>query len=446
VARIQLPANGWRPRAHQQRLWDYLENGGKRAVAVWHRRAGKDDVALHRTAVAAFERVGTYWHMLPEAAQARKAIWEAVNPHTGKRRTDEAFPSEIRATTRDQEMFIRFINGSTWQVVGSDNFNSLVGSPPIGIVFSEWALAKPEAWAYMRPALAENDGWALFIYTSRGRNHGKTTYETAQADTAYWFAEKLSVADTAVFRPDVLEREKKELIDQYGEHIGTTLYEQEYESSFDAPILGAYYGDRMRAAETEGRIGRVPWNPAVGVRTGWDLGANKTAVWFHQRIGAEERLIDYIENSGVGLDWYAAEIQKRPYAYLDHYLPHDVEHRMLAPGAPTRKKTLADLGIKPVRVGTPRNDEDRISAVRLFLPSCWFDAEKCKAGIEALRNYRAVWDESRKALSPTPRKDWASDPADAMGELVFGLRPEPPKRGADPRDPRDMGPGGWMRG
>ena len=137
MSRVRLPANSWTPRQYQRPLWDYLENGGKRALAVWHRRSGKDDVCLNRTAIAAHERVGAYWYMLPEQSQGRKAIWEAVNPKTGMRRIDEAFPEALRDATRSQEMFIKFRCGSTWQVVGSDNYNSLVGSPPVGIVASE---------------------------------------------------------------------------------------------------------------------------------------------------------------------------------------------------------------------------------------------------------------------------------------------------------------------
>ncbi len=129
---ITLP-NQWRPRAYQQRLWRYLESGGKRAIAVWHRRAGKDEVCLHWAACAAMQRAGTYWHMLPEASQARKAIWDAINPHTGKRRIDEAFPSSIRVGQRDDDMRIKLVNGSVWQVVGSDNFNSLVGPGQAGL-------------------------------------------------------------------------------------------------------------------------------------------------------------------------------------------------------------------------------------------------------------------------------------------------------------------------
>ena len=145
MTRIQLPANGWEPRWYQQKLWSYLQSGGLRAIEIAHRRWGKDDVILHHTAIAIHERVASYWHCLPEFVQARKAIWTAVNAHTGKRRIDEAFPIELRESTNDNEMFIRFKNGSTWQVIGSDRYNSLVGSGVAGVVFSEWALANPSA-------------------------------------------------------------------------------------------------------------------------------------------------------------------------------------------------------------------------------------------------------------------------------------------------------------
>jgi hypothetical protein len=138
--KLVIPAC-WTPRPYQMPLWRYLERGGLRADVAAHRRWGKDEVALNWAAVAAQSKPGAYWHLLPEASQGRKAIWDAVNPHTGRRRIDEAFPKALRAATRDGDMMIRFNNGSTWQVCGSDNYNSLVGAPPVGVVFSEWALA-----------------------------------------------------------------------------------------------------------------------------------------------------------------------------------------------------------------------------------------------------------------------------------------------------------------
>lgn len=214
-----------------------MESGGKRAVVVAHRRWGKDDICLHWSATAQALKPGTYWHMLPEAAQARKAIWDAINPHTGKRRIDEAFPPEIRETTREQEMFIRTKFNTTWQVVGSDNYDSLVGSPPVGVVFSEWPLAKPDSWAYLRPILAENGGWALFVYTPRGNNHGKTTYDMA-IESPGWFAERSTAYDTSVFTPEQLESERQEMIKQYGRSRGEALFRQEYLCSFDEAFTG----------------------------------------------------------------------------------------------------------------------------------------------------------------------------------------------------------------
>ena len=191
--RIRLP-NKWRPRPYQEALWNYLADGGKRAIAIWHRRAGKDDVILHRTACALSERVGGYWHCMPEYEQCRRAIWNAINPHTGKRRIDEAFPDEIRESVNESQMLIRFKNQSTWQLIGSDNYNAQMGASVVGIAYSEWALAHPGAWAYHRPILEENGGWAAFITTPRGRNHAKTMYDMACQNPA-WFAQRLTAID-----------------------------------------------------------------------------------------------------------------------------------------------------------------------------------------------------------------------------------------------------------
>jgi phage terminase large subunit len=186
MAEIILP-HKWTPRPYQRRLWNALESGKKRCIEIAHRRWGKDDAALHWSAVSAMQRPATIWHMLPQIAMARKAIWTAVNPHTGTRRLDEAFPKAIRETTNETEMFIRLKNGSTWQVIGSDNYDTLVGSPPAGIVFSEWSRANPASWAYLAPILVENNGWALFITTPLGNNHAKSMYDMARKDPS-WFA------------------------------------------------------------------------------------------------------------------------------------------------------------------------------------------------------------------------------------------------------------------
>jgi len=268
---VELP-NGWSPRSYQRPFWDYLEKGGKRAIGIWHRRAGKDDVMLHRAAVAAFERPATYWHCLPEYAQARKAIWTAVNSHTGKRRIDEAFPHELRAATNDNEMFIRFKNGSTWQVIGSDRYNSLVGAGVAGVTFSEWALCNPASWGYISPMMRENSGWAAFITTPRGKNHAHAMYESGRKNSD-WFAQRLSVHDTgALTTAELSDVLQTDYIDLFGEDIGRAQFEQEYECSFNAAILGAFYAREMVAVRREGRIADIEAIEGLPVHRAWDIG------------------------------------------------------------------------------------------------------------------------------------------------------------------------------
>ena len=151
----QIP-HDWRPRAYQMKLWEYLINGGKRAVAVWHRRAGKDSLSINWTAFAATQRKGIYWHMLPTQAQARKVVWDGIDK-AGRKIVDQAFPKELVARKSEQDMKIELRNGSIWQCVGSDYYDNLVGANPVGVVFSEYSIANPAAWDFIRPILAENN-------------------------------------------------------------------------------------------------------------------------------------------------------------------------------------------------------------------------------------------------------------------------------------------------
>jgi hypothetical protein len=424
-------------------LWRYLESGGRRALAVWHRRSGKDDVALHWAACAAMQEVGNYWHMLPEAEQARKAIWNAVNPHTGRRRIDEAFPSAI-CNKRDQDMLIKFVNGSTWQLVGSDNYNSLVGSTPRGVVFSEWALANPSAWAFLRPILAENGGWALFITTPRGKNHAKAMADAYRDDPA-WFVQELPATETGVFTPEQLESERAAYAAEYGEAEGFALFQQEYLVSYDAAVVGAYYAGEMAEARQDGRISRVPYEPAAPVETWWDLGISDTmAIWFAQRVGREIRLIDYYQANGQGLAHYAKVLQGKPYVYGRHIGPHDIEVRELGTGQ-SRLEVAKALGIA-FEIAPNLPVQDGIDAARRILSRCWFDEKNCEQGIAALQHYRKAYDEKNRVFRPTPLHNWASHPSDAFryGAVAGEGRGAAPDMAAVRARLRQGRASGWM--
>jgi len=423
---LELPHNGWEPRDDQMDLWEYLQGGGLRAVECAHRRWGKDEIALHYTACTSQERIGNYWHLLPQFNQCRKAIWEAVNPHTGKLRIDEAFPDEIRAGIRNTDMMIPLKSGSTWQVVGSDNFDALVGSPPIGIVFSEYALSDPRCWAYLSPILEENGGWAAFISTSRGDNHFKKLVDFARI-TAGWFCQILPADKTPVFTAQRLEEIRMELIGTFGPEIGEAMFQQEYFCSFQGAILGAYYAKQMLQARKDGRITRVPHAAGSEVYTFWDLGVDDSmTIWFLQVVGKEFRFIDYYENSGMGLAHYAKVLKEKPYVYGDHYMPHDAAVREMSSGenAKSRAEVAEELGIRPVKIVQRARNTDAvmmgIEACRNILSQCWFDEVKCAKGISALEGYRAEYNEEKKVLSNNPLHDHCSHGADAFRTFAVG--------------------------
>jgi len=446
---------GWYTEPHQDSLWRYLEAGGLRACAIWHRRAGKDDVAMHWACKAAHKRRGNYWHMLPQAEQARKAIWDAINPHTGIRRIDEAFPLPLRKRTLNNEMKIELKCGSFWQVVGSDNFNALVGSPPVGIVFSEWALADPHAWAYMRPILRENGGWAIFITTPRGKNHGFTLLQAALKAKG-WFHQVLPATQTGVFKAAELEEERLELIEEYGEEMGQNLYEQEYLCSFEAAILGAIYARQLRKADQEGRITSVPHDYSLEVHTAWDLGyGDATAIWWFQIIRNEVHVIDYHQNTGKDAQFYAGVLagqelklhngrvirgnpvigaeHRLKYRYGQHHGPHDAAAKTLAAGGRSFGDQLYDYGYS-MNVIPATNQADQINAARKTLEVCWFDTERTDKGRDCLTSYHYSWDDQKKILSDVPYHDWSSHGSDAFE--IIGQVWQPVKKAEDKPKPK----------
>lgn len=431
MANISLP-NNWTPRPYQQDLWDYLSKGGKRAVTKWHRRSGKDDVFLHHAACAAHERVGNIWYMLPEYSQARKSMWDAINSHTGKRRIDEAFPQEIRKTTRENEMMIQFRNGSTFQLVGSDNFNSLVGSPPVGLVFSEYAISNPSAWGYLMPILEENGGWAGFNSTPRGKNHFKGMCDFAKNEPG-WFFSSLNADQTEVFSAEQLLNILRQLQSTHGEEYGMALFQQEYYVSFEAAMPGSIWGDCVGKLEANGKIGKVEHTAGYPVFTASDLGFDDSTVfWFFQVIGDDIRIIDYYEDNFKDIEFYALMLlnkhEKDGYVYGTQWLPHDARPATLAGGGKSILQQFIDFNDDHQRaLGNfaiaPKLDvQEGIQAARATFPKCKIDIEKCEIGIDHLKAYRREFDEEDNVFSSTPKHDGASHAADGFRYLSLVWR------------------------
>ena len=420
--RIRLPHNGWTPRAYQMDFWQYMINGGKRAVLRFHRRAGKDAMSMHWTAYAMMLKPGNYWHLLPEANQARKALWLGVNPHTGVRIIDEVFPKELRKRTVDNEMIIELINGSIWQVIGSDRYDSLVGSPPAGIVFSEYALSNPSAWDMTRPMLLENGGWAIFNSTVRGKNHFWDLGEYARGQND-WFFQQLDADRSGVFTEEQLAGELRELQATRGVAEGTAIYRQEYMNDPNAAIPGAYYGEWLTRASDEGRICKLPHNPMLPVYTSWDIGiSDNTDIWFVQAAGREFHVLEHYGDNNKSASHYAKIILDKPYTYANHILPHDAGTREKGSGK-TYQEYLSDAGLFKTTLAPKLSVQFGIDSVRSILDRCYFDSDKCRNGLMALQAYRKEYDDRLKTFKDNPLHDWSSHASDAFRYFAVGYRP-----------------------
>lgn len=396
------------PRDYQIPLISCIDRGYKRAVCIFHRRAGKDKTLINLITKEALKRVGVYYYLFPTYKQGRKIIWQGIDK-AGMKFTDH-IPEEIRKRTNDQEMMIELKNGSIIQIIGTDDIDRIVGTNPVGCVFSEYSLQNPKAWDLLRPILAENEGWAVFNYTPRGKNHGYELYEMAK-NNPKWFAQILTVDDTKAISQEAIEEERLAGMDE-------DLIQQEFYCSFEAAIQGAYYAKQISKANEDGRITNVPYVENLPVYTVWDLGVgDSTAIWFVQLVNQEIRIIDYYEAQGEGLPYYAKVLDEKGYKYGGHYAPHDIQVREMGSGL-SRLETARSLGIN-FQVVKNISIDDGINAARTIFNRCWFDKEKTKQGVNCLVNYHKEYDEKRKEYKNIPYHDWSSHGADAFRYLAI---------------------------
>ena len=416
----------FRVRKYQRAFHEAWVKGERtRLIEIAHRRWGKDEIALNVTRDLALARPASYWHCLPLYEQGRKALWTAVNPHTGRRRIDETFPPSIVANRDEQAMFIRLKNGATWQIIGSDRYDSLVGAGVAGVVFSEWALANPSSWGYIRPMVEENNGWASFITTPRGNNHAKAMFDMAKTNPR-WFCELSSVYDTGALTQDQLDEALKEYQAIYGVDFGRAMFEQEYLCSFSGAMIGAYWGAEVNRAEREGRIAEAEIDRDYPVHTAWDLGkAVNNPIWCFQVIAGKPVIVDlYVPESEDLADW-CKWLDDRDYHGTD-YVPHDIIVTEWG-SRRTRLDVLKSHGRNPIRL--PKvGVADGLQAGRATINEATFlSNDRVLHGIEGLKNYRRDWDDERKTFRETPVKDWAEHIGSAFRYLGLAWKQVQPR-------------------
>ena len=376
------------------------------AVLVAHRRFGKTVAAVNDLIRAALlinlpnVRVA---YIAPYLSQSKAVAWDYALEYTKDIPHIKVNHSELR---------IDFPNGARFRLFGADNYNAMRGLYFDAVVLDEMADFPASAWpTVIRPAIVDRKGCATIIGTPKGKNEFWEMYDYAKNHPEWW-CRMFKASETDILDEDELEEAKRTM--------GEDRYEQEFECSFEAAIQGAYYAQEMKAATSDGRVTNVPYDPAVGVTTAWDLGiGDSTAIFFAQYVGQEIRIIDYYESSGVGLDHYAKVLSEKGYHYSEHILPHDVQVKELGTGK-SRVETLDALGISDITIAPKLAVDDGIQAARSMIARCWFDEKDCARGIEALRQYRREFDERLKTWRGRPLHDWTSHGADAFRYLAVG--------------------------
>jgi phage terminase large subunit len=378
---------------------------------VAHRRAGKTVAAVNdiiRAAVMYTGPNGLFGYVAPYQNQARRIAWDYF----------KHYAQPLISDTNEQMMTLTLVNGAKIGLFGADNADAMRGLGFSGLYLDEYGDFKPSVFgSVLRAALADKGGWCVFAGTPKGRNQFYDIYQIAQRLPDEWFLLRLPASESGLLPQSELNAAKAQLLEDQ--------YLQEFECSFQASILGAFFGKEMREAEP--RINeRVVYEPGYPVHTAFDLGyRDDTAIWWYQVVGNEVRVIDFYAVSGADIHTIAKVVVNKGYTYGKHYLPHDARAKSLQTGRSIVEQLADHLGIGNLSVVPNIGLQDGIQAVRQMLPRTWFNSVRCGDGVEALRQYQREYDEDKKAFRASPRHDWTSHPADAFRMLAVAWRQEP---------------------
>lgn len=411
---------GYKPRYHQEILHSRLRRFN---VLVAHRRFGKTVFVLNETfdkAIRNQKHNPRYAYIAPTYAQAKRVAWDILKDIVRRVPSVKTNEAELSVTIErpNLEDTIKIM------LLGAESPDSIRGIYLDGADLDEYAQCDPIVWTQViRPALADRKGWANFIGTPKGNNHFRDIYNFAlkqmKAGDPEWFCALLKASQTGILPKSELEAAAA--------LMSAAEYEQEFECSFSAAIVGAYYGKQISSLEKQGRMTFVPYDRQLPVDTAWDLGIDdSTAIWFIQSTAQGHRAINYYEVNGKGLNEIVKYMKDLNYLYRDHYLPHDANVRELGDGK-SRVETLVKLGLgrmQDMRVVKRHDPADGINAVRMILDKFWFDIENCSEGIEALKNYEREFNSKDGVFKGRPRHNWASHGSDAMRTYAYGMIPE----------------------
>jgi len=402
---VQEVSTGYEPRPPQKEIHKAVKNS-RWTVAVCHRRMGKTVAAINQlihSALQCEKNAPQYAYIAPTYSQAKRIAWDYLKDYT----------RPLGGVPNVSELRVDFM-GRRISLYGADNPDALRGIYLDGCVIDEYGDVNPGLFTeVIRPALSDRIGWAMFIGTPKGSNHFKTLRDFADTDdNENWTLKEFKASETKLIDAEELKDAKNAM--------GENKYEQEFEISFEAPIVGAFYGELLKELTDKNRIREIVSEAATQKVTAWDLGmSDSTAIWVAEIISGEVRLMDFYEASGESLDHYIAWLDEKGYRDYIHIMPHDVNVRELQTGK-SRYQFLTEAGLE-IEVAPKASVEDGIQAARRILPNCWFNKDKTRSGLECLQNYRRVFNEKTSSFQNRPLHDWSSHAADAFRYLALGM-------------------------
>jgi phage terminase large subunit len=374
-------------------------------VLVLHRRAGKTTAALNHLQRDALKIPNSRWaYIAPTYKQAKNIAWDLAKFYA------RVIPG---IEFNEVELTIKYPNGSRLTLYGADNPDSLRGIGLWGVVFDEYSQQPSNIFTeIIRPALADHQGYAIWIGTPKGKNEfyrlyaGLDTEGNPRKDLDDWQRLLLTVEDTQIIPQEELESARASMT--------ADEFEQEWYCSFEASVRGAYYAREIAEARRKGRIKYVPYDPALPVHVVLDLGLGQAlAAGFYQRIAQEMRMIDYWEGSNKdGIPTAVKAIKDKPYVYGTVFLPHDAEHTEQG-SEKTRLQTFKDLwpGVT-VQIIPRLHVDDGIHKGKLMFARLWIDENNCQQFLDYISQYRQEWDENRGMFKEKPYHDFTSHAAD----------------------------------
>ena len=384
------------------------------AVIVAHRRCGKTVACINDLIVKALienKKHAQYAYIAPFYSQAKSVAWRYL----------ERFSEPFMTKANQSELWVELVNGARISLFGAVNPDALRGNFLDGVVMDEMADMKPSVWGeIIRPLLSDRIGWATFIGTPKGHNSFYDIFNEAQKNPN-WYVKTLRADQTNLLPQAELDDARASMSDNQ--------YEQEFLCSFEAAIIGAFYGQEMRRITDLERITSVDYDPMFPCHTVWDLGFNdSTAIIWFQVVYGEIRVLDHHSSNGQAIPYYTGLLAQKEdqygYKYGYHYLPHDARAKTLASGGKSIIEQIATkIDIKHLKIVPNLSLQDGIQATRLALTRCWFD-NKCDELIECLRQYQREWDDDKKVFRDRPKHDWTSHSSDAMRYLSLVWKDE----------------------